>query len=277
MNAEELIKSAVSTFPDPDTAKLDAEILVCHSLKKPRSWLRAFARDELTREQVADIQQVFKRRIQGEPVAYILGEWEFFSLPLKVTPATLIPRPETESLVEKAIALLVDRPVVNIIDLGTGTGAIALALASNLPQASVSATDFSKEALSVAQLNAQSLGLPVTFYQGSWFQAVPSNATFDLIISNPPYVANDDPHMTQGDLPFEPVTALTAGDDEFADLDEIIRDAANFLNRQGWLMVEHGYYQGARVVELFKAAGFTKVQTEKDLSGNDRFTLGQFN
>lgn len=271
---KQLIDSVADQFPDPECARLDAEILAGHGLAKPRSWIKAFADDELSAEQISNLQHLYERRIAGEPVAYILGEWEFFSIPLRVSPATLIPRPETELMVERCIELLKDSTAPKILDMGTGTGAIAIALAKNLPSSQVVALDVSSEALEVAKKNAMSNRADVKFRLSDWFEAVTEDEYFDLIVSNPPYVAEDDPHLEQGDLRFEPRSALTAGNDEFADLKTIITDSVQYLKSTGVLIVEHGYSQETMVQKLFRKAGLNSVQTHRDYSGNARFTEG---
>ncbi len=270
----EKISQSIQLMPDPDCARTDAEILIARALKKSRTWLKAYANLELTFEQINDIEQLIERRRLGNPVAYILGEWEFYSLPLKVSPATLIPRPETEQLVDRAVQILELKQKPNVLDLGTGTGAIALAIKKECANARVSAVEFSDEALKVAKENAKDLNLEVSFLHGSWFEPVSKKVTFDVIVSNPPYVANDDPHLLQGDLPFEPIAALTAGDDEFADIKTIIAGAISHLNDHGYLLIEHGYNQGAQVKAFFEQAGLINVQVHKDYAGNERFTEG---
>ncbi|NVJ58861.1 MAG: peptide chain release factor N(5)-glutamine methyltransferase [Gammaproteobacteria bacterium] len=271
---KELIDSNLTKFPDRDCALMDAEILTAHALSHSRSWVKASIGDALTEQQINAISLLFDRRIKGEPVAYILEEWEFYSIPLKVSPATLIPRPETEHLVERCIEIMANIESLSILDLGTGTGAIAIALAKNVHNASVTALDFSAEALEVARSNALTNQVDVEFRHSDWFEAVNEHERFDLIVSNPPYVAFDDPHLSRGDLRFEPQSALTAGEDEFSDLKTIINDAGLYLNIGGALLVEHGYDQGTFVRELFTRAGFTDVKTHQDYSGNDRFTEG---
>ncbi|NVJ50004.1 MAG: peptide chain release factor N(5)-glutamine methyltransferase [Gammaproteobacteria bacterium] len=275
MKIAQLIQAASGRFPDADCAVLDAEIIIAHGLGKTRSWLKAFADETLTSQQLAELHALLERRVQGEPVAYILGEWEFYSLPLSVTPATLIPRPETEALVDFALATLAPLTAPKILDLGTGSGAIALALKSQRADAAVTAFDVSEEALAVAKQNAADLNLNVEFACSDWFSALSHDQRFDLIISNPPYVAEDDPHMQQGDLRYEPITALTAGADEYADLKTIIERAKAFLNPAAWVMVEHGYYQGETVRQYFTEQGYQAVSTQLDLAGQPRFSCGQ--
>ncbi|MFX4312046.1 peptide chain release factor N(5)-glutamine methyltransferase, partial [Enterobacter sp. 63] len=215
------------------------------------------------------------RRKTGEPVAHLVGEREFWSLPLYVSAATLIPRPDTECLVEQALARL---PATRccILDLGTGTGAIAMALASERPDCDVTAVDVMPDAVALAQRNQQRLGLSnVTVLQSSWFSAL-ANRTFAMIVSNPPYIDEHDPHLAQGDVRFEPLTALVAANEGLADLDHIVSTSRQHLLPGGWLLVEHGWTQGEAVRALFTAAGYTAVETCRDYGGNDRLTLGQW-
>ncbi len=272
----QLIESYLSCFPDPETARLDAEILIAHALGKSRSWLKAFADDAMSEQNKQIIIPLLERRAQGEPVAYILGEWEFYSLPLKVTPNTLVPRPETELLVERALTLMESIKQPKVLDLGTGTGAIAITIKKHRPEANVFAVDFSAEALKVAQENAKAHKCPIEFFCGSWYEPLPEHLAFDFILSNPPYVANDDPHLLQGDLPHEPITALTAGDDEFADIRAITEQARHWLRSPGVLLIEHGYNQKQVVQSLFQQVGFKQIQTHRDYGRMDRFTEGHW-
>jgi len=250
--------------------RLDAELLLAHVLDVPRPAI--IARDDrvLTPEELGDFERLLARRVAGEPLAYLTGEKEFWSLALKVTPDVLVPRPETELLVEWALELLPARESVRVLDLGTGSGAIALALARERPAARVVATDVSGAALAVARSNADRHGITnVTFMEGSWFAASPAA---DLIVSNPPYVAERDPHLD--DLRFEPRLALTSGDGLDA-IRAIVQGAAHHLNPRGWLVLEHGAAQGAAVRELLARAGFAAVETRRDLAGLERVTGGR--
>ena len=260
---------------DANEARLEAQLLLQAALNIDRAWLISHETDALE----ANIHAVFEasllRRLQGEPIAYILGHREFYGLDLRVTSATLIPRPDTETLVEAALAKLSVDKNLSVLDLGTGSGAIALAIAKNRPLSNVIAVDTSVEALEVAQSNAQLLNIPnVKFQASSWFEGL-ANQRFDLIVSNPPYIEQDDAHLKQGDLRFEPITALASGVDGLDDIRRIIADSLLHLYPQGWLMLEHGYNQAEPVADLMSDSGLLDITTIKDLSGNDRVTLGK--
>jgi release factor glutamine methyltransferase len=256
-----------------DSSRRDAEILLCHCIGKPRSWLYAWPEGQLDAALADRFDALLERRRRGEPVAHLIGEREFWSLDLKVNQYTLIPRPETETLVEWALELPVAGRAA-VADLGTGSGAIALALASERPGWRMTAVDASAEALAVAAHNAAALGLQrVRLLQSDWCAAL-AGERFDLLVSNPPYVAPGDPHLEEGDLPFEPPAALVAGDEGYADIATIIRQAPARLARGGWLLLEHGHAQGAGVRALLRAAGFTAVQTRRDLGGRERISGG---
>jgi release factor glutamine methyltransferase len=255
--------------------RADAEILLSHALGKPRSWLIAHADDVLDASDVAAFQTLLKRRAQGEPVAYITGHRGFWTLELEVTPATLIPRPETELLVELALARLPADGHPRAADLGTGSGAVALAIARECPRAQVIATDASAGALAVAVRNAAGHHLGnVQFIEGSWFQPL-AGQRFDLVVSNPPYIEADDPHLRQGDLRFEPASALASGRDGLDDIRQIVAGAPAHLVPGGWLLLEHGWEQGAAMRALLEAAGLREVFTAQDLEGRDRVSGGR--
>jgi release factor glutamine methyltransferase len=256
-----------------DSARLDVELLLCHCLAKPRSYLRAWPEQQLTADQAHQFNQLLERRIKGEPMAYILGEREFWSLPLKVSPATLIPRPETELLVETALELGLAHSC-RVLDLGTGTGAIALALASERPLWQIVATDASPEALELAHYNSQQLGLKLELMESNWFSTL--SGQFTLILSNPPYIDATDRHLQQGDVRFEPRSALVAEDNGLKDLFLIIDQAPDFLVQGGWLLLEHGWQQGEAVVAALTARGFSDVHCRKDLSQQPRISLGRW-
>ena len=258
-------------------ARHEAELLLLHVLDRPRSWLFAHATDPLATADQAAFEALLARRVAGEPVAYLIGRRGFWTLDLEVDPATLIPRPETELLVELALERLPPERTLQLADLGTGSGAIALALASERPQAQVLATDASPGALAVAARNAARHELRnVRFAEGGYDWYAPlQGARFDLIASNPPYIASDDPHLEQGDLRFEPATALSSGVDGLDDIRRIVDGGQAHLLPGGWLLIEHGWDQGAAIRALFEAVGFTDVQTVQDLEQRDRITLGQ--
>lgn len=257
-----------------DSAKLDAEILLAKLLNKDRSYLFAFNDKELTDEEIATYLNWIDARSDHKPVAHILGERDFWSFSLTINQHTLIPRPDTEILVEQALLKLAKKPDASVLDLGTGSGAIAAAIASEFPQAKVTATDASAEALCVAKQNAEQLGLDIKLIQGEWFRPLQRCEKFDLILSNPPYISEHDPHLKQGDLPYEPLTALVSGKDGLNDIRHIIHHAAEYLADNGWLMLEHGYDQGEVVKALLVEQGFEHTQIIQDLGGNDRVSLG---
>lgn len=261
------------------TPQLEAELLLLDLLRIDRTQLMLKMQDELLSSQELSFWSLVDRRKQGEPIAYILGHKEFWSLELKVTKDVLIPRPETELLVERVLTHFPanDQPVgpIKLIDLGTGSGAIALAIASERPSWHILATDQSSAALSIAEENAKQLGIQnIEFRLGNWLEVV-SDEQVNIIVSNPPYIAETDPHLLQADLKHEPQTALISGADGLKDLREIISQAGSFLLPQGWLLVEHGYNQGAVVQQLFKRHGFRNVKDWPDLSGLSRVTEGQ--
>ena len=258
---------------------LDSQVVLAHVLAKPRAWLVAHGDEPLTREQETAFFALARRRRDGEPVAYLTGTREFWGLPFRVTPAVLIPRPETESLVEFALLRIpVDRES-RVLDLGTGSGAIALALAHERSRARVLATDSSLEALAVAEDNARRLGIAnVEFAQSDWYAGLPAGwreIAFDLIASNPPYVAMNDPHLREGDVRFEPAAALVSGSDGLAAIRQIVAGAHAHLAPSGTLAVEHGYDQSERVRELFTAANFDRIVSAKDLAGIPRVVAGR--
>jgi release factor glutamine methyltransferase len=256
-------------------AKFEAQLLLQNTLNVNRAWLLAHELDILPSKAIADFEALLTRRLLGEPVAYILGYREFYGLNLTVTPDTLIPRPDTETLVEAALEKTPADTSCSILDLGTGTGAVALAIAKHRPQAQVMAIDASKAALRIAEHNAKQLGLAhVRFTLSHWFSAVESDR-FNLIVSNPPYIEQHDPHLSQGDLRFEPISALASGTDGLDDIREIIAHSLIHLLPQGWLMLEHGYNQAELVADLMAENGLIEIKTIQDLGGNDRVTIGK--
>ncbi len=266
-------QQALGTLPHANS-ELEAALLLCHILDKPRSYLFAWPEAEMTTDQHRRYMQLVERRASGEPIAYITGEREFWSLPLKVSPHTLIPRPETELLVERALYHLQQANRPRVADLGTGCGAIALALASELEDARIVATDISPAALDQARENSICLGLDrIDFHQGSWCEALPTQDRYDLILSNPPYIEAADPHLDQGDLPLEPELALVSGKDGLNAIRTIVSQvSAGRLKPGGWLLLEHGYEQAKAVQALLRSAGFSHISTHTDLSGHPRVT-----
>ncbi len=266
--AKQILKAAAI-----DTASLDANLLLSHVTSLSKVMLIAHDEDELSKEQEDKFFSLINKRKSGYPIAYILGYKEFFGLRLKVTEDTLIPRPDTETLVEKALAF---NPQGKVLDLGTGTGAIILALKSEL-KASIDAyaVDLSKKALEVASFNSQKLNLPVTFIQSNWFSML-GDLKFSMIVSNPPYIQKDDIHLTQTSLPFEPIQALTSEEDGLLDIKLICKEAKAHLENGAPLLIEHGFNQGEKVRAIFTEQGYKNVATIKDLGGNDRVTFGSF-
>ncbi len=275
------IKSALTLAADTlssisDSALLDAEVLLCQALNQPRSHLRAWPDKPLQSEQLIAFLALLEQRQQGKPIAYITGNREFWSRDFQVTPDVLIPRPDTELLIELSLKLIPTDTPFKIIDLGTGSGIIAITLAAERPQAQVSATDFSLAALDIARLNADKHRISnIEFYHSDWFADVPPTK-FNIIISNPPYIAEDDSHLQQGDVRFEPQTALSAPEQGLADIRIIADTARDYLELGGHLLIEHGYNQQQQVQALFKDLHYDKVQTYTDLSGQPRVTYGQW-
>ena len=267
-----VLKSA-ATLLNNEEATLEAQLFLEHVLNVNRAWLITHQDDVLTDNQQGTYQALLQRRLSGEPLAYILGKREFYGLDLAVTPDTLIPRPDTETLVEAALEKISVIESCNILDLGTGTGAIALAIAKHRPQANVVAVDCSQGALQIAQQNADNLGIANTsFTHSDWFSAL-KGQKFDVVVSNPPYIETSDPHLAA--LAFEPISALTSGADGLDDIRKITQNALVYLKPQGWLMLEHGYNQAEKVQGLFAENGLTDIKSIKDLGGNNRVAIGK--
>ena len=257
-----------------DSAKLDAQVLLLNILQKPRSYLFTWPEKQLTDQQYQAFQHACERRLQGEPVSHITGCREFWSLQLEVNPTTLIPRPDTETLVELALECEVPKNA-KVLDLGTGTGAIALALGSEMPTWDITAVDRIDDAVALAKRNQQRLAINnVTVEQSNWFSAL-KNKKFDLIVTNPPYIEHDDVHLYQGDVRFEPLSALVADDAGMADIKQIITQSRDYLHASGYLLIEHGFEQSAAVRHIFNQMAFINVSTVKDLGNNDLVTFGQ--
>lgn len=253
--------------------KIDASVLLCHVLDKPSSYLYTWSDKLLTDDEEAAFNALLERRKLGEPVAYIIGYRDFWSLRLNVEPSTLIPRPDTERLVELALERL-PQGEGTVLDLGTGTGAIALAIASERKDIAVTGVDLRDEAVALAQLNQLANDISnAAFLQSSWFDNVPAQR-FTMIVSNPPYIDPEDPHLSQGDVRFEPKSALIADDHGLADIRHICQHSPEYLADGGWLLIEHGYDQGEQARAIFTDAGFSDVETVQDYAGQDRVTLG---
>ena len=261
-------------LPDSPTARLDIELLLAAAIGKSRSYLHTWPERIVSSEAAATFATYLQRRSEGEPVAYILGQQGFWKLDLEVAPQTLIPRPDTELLVEVALELLPATPL-QVLDLGTGSGAIALALASERGGWQVTAVDRVPQAVALAERNRQRLQLDNAKVLAShWFDAL-QGQRFALIVSNPPYIAEQDPHLAAGDVRFEPSSALVAGSDGLDDLRQIITQAPQHLLPGGWLLLEHGYDQAAAVRELLARHGFEQIQSRTDLGGHERISLGR--
>lgn len=276
MRIQDALRESARTI-NSDSARLDAEVLLAHIFQKPRSYLYAFSDRLLTISEQNRFQALVTRRQKGEPVAHLLGQREFWSLPLAVNAQTLIPRPESELLVELALQFLAERREMapKVLDLGTGTGAIALAIASECPECRVVAVDRVAPAVELAERNRQLLRLTnVSVMESHWFESV--SGTFDLIVSNPPYLPESDPHLLQGDVRFEPRSALTAGPEGLDDLVHIIDGAGRFLRPGGALIVEHGATQATSVRNVLIAQNYQRVFTRQDLAQLDRASGGYY-
>ncbi len=263
----------MATLASGESPRADADALLCHLLDCRRSYLMTWPEHELDAAQQATLAGWLARRLNGEPIAHLIGEREFWSLPLKVSPATLIPRPDTEVLVEQALARLPGGPCA-LLDLGTGTGAIALALKSERPDADVWAVDRMPAAAALARTNSAALGLPIEVRDGSWFAPLSDAPRFAMIVSNPPYIDGTDPHLHEGDVRFEPRSALVAEEQGLADIRLIVTQAPAHLLPGGWLLLEHGWDQGEAVRQLLLQQGYVQVETVRDYGDNERVTLG---
>ncbi len=276
-NISELLKLSSQLTAISDSPQLDCELLLCYTLDVDRTWLRTWPEKEISQPLEAKFRALLEQRVEGQPIAYLIGSRGFWSMDLQVSKDTLIPRPETELLVELALGLELPKNSDGL-DLGTGTGAIALALASERPDMNFLAVDSQSGAVSLANKNCQALGLAnVEIFQSDWFDSVQlTEDQFDLIVSNPPYISATDPHLQQGDVRFEPNTALVSGIDGLDDLKKIIAKSPFYLKPNGWLLLEHGFDQGSAVARLMSEAGFQKVVTHQDYNLIDRVTLGQW-
>lgn len=275
MDFQRWLQQAIAQLNESESPRRDAEILLGFVTGKERTFILAFGETLLTPRQLQQLDELLARRAKGEPIAHLVGEREFWSLPLRVSPFTLIPRPDTECLVEQALDRMPQSPCA-VLDLGTGTGAIALAIASERPDCDITALDLIPEAVELARSNAQRLGITnVRVLQSNWFSAL-NTQRFSIIVSNPPYIDREDPHLAQGDVRFEPLSALVADEHGLADLRQLVETSRQFLEPGGWLLLEHGWKQAEEVQQLFIDAGFTEVQTCQDYGGNDRLTAGRY-
>lgn len=273
MNIAQALEYGRSVLVNTESPEVDSDVLLCHVLACQTTYLHTWSDRLLSTEQQDQFERYVQQRFTGMPVAHITGKRGFWSLDLKVTEATLIPRADTELLVELALKKLT--PDMVVADLGTGSGAIALALAVEQPSIKIVACDYSWPALLVAKQNALDNKLSnISFIQTSWLTASKA-AAFDMIISNPPYIIEDDPHLIEGDVRFEPITALASGKDGLTDIRIIIRQACSSLKKGGWLLVEHGHHQAKQVSELFSDAGFNHISSHQDYGDNDRVVMGQ--
>jgi release factor glutamine methyltransferase len=274
VNVGSLLSQARRALSSQAEGRLEAEVLLSHVLGVSRAWIYANADKAVEDQHIEQFFSCVERRASGEPMAYITGSREFWSLSLKITNDVLVPRPETELLVETALEHIPPGAGWRVADLGTGSGAVALALAYERPHCEVYATDISASALRVARENALRLNLPrIHFHQGSWFEALPGR--FHVIVSNPPYIANADPHLLMGDCRFEPEAALSPGKDGMSAIHAIATGARVALENHGFLIFEHGYDQGQQSRTLLKQLGYLEVQTVRDLAGLERVTVGR--
>lgn len=276
MRIDELLKGAYERLSSiSETAQLDAQLLLAHVLAVSTSYFYTWPEKDVCVADMDRFDSLLARRELGEPVAYLLRQQSFWSLDLEVAPCTLIPRADTERLVEVALSVLDTNKANRILDLGTGTGAIALSLASEQPKSTIMGVDLVAEAVTLAKRNAERNQLSnATFLQSSWFEAL-EGELFDLIVSNPPYIDPDDEHLSQGDVRFEPKSALVADNHGMADIEHIIQVAPRFMKQGAYLMFEHGYDQAIAVQKCFLEAGFIAVESFQDLGGNDRVTIGR--
>ncbi len=273
MNISQAVVHGCNVLAQSESPDRDSQILLCNILSCTTVYLHSRSDQLLTEQQRTRFEQLLQQRQQGQPIAHLTGRSGFWTLDLHITPDTLIPRPDTELLVELALSKI--KPTMLVADLGTGSGAIALSLAQEQPLAQFVAMDYSRSALTIAKKNAVIHQLNnVLFWQGQWLDAI-ADRSLDIVVSNPPYIQVDDPHLSQGDVRFEPLTALTSGVDGLDDIRKIVLQAQRCLTNTGWLLVEHGYDQAQRVKDLFQKAGFINITSHKDLGDNDRVVMGK--
>lgn len=271
----EWLKQATIQLKGTESPKRDAEIILGFVTQKTRTFLMAFSETNLNEHEILQVNRCLKKRIEGLPISYITGIKEFWSLPFKVNDSTLIPRPDTEKLVELALERLPNQPG-EILDLGTGSGAIAIAMATERPDCFFLGIDFNENAIALAEMNANCIRVKnAQFIHGDWFKPVKSRQ-FAMIVSNPPYIDPTDPYLATGDVRFEPPSSLIAGEKGLASIKFIVQTSTKHLNQYGWLLIEHGWKQGPAVQMLFKQQGYQLVKTYTDYSGNDRVTLGRW-
>lgn len=276
MNIQQALQYANQQLVDcSPSANLDSQVLLSHVLQKNSAHLIAWPEKNLSDQQLDSFQALINERQQGKPVAHLTGEREFWSLIFKVNDSTLIPRPETETLIEYILEKFGDQQNIKLLDMGTGTGAIAIALASEKPQWNITACDISPQALQLAEKNSlNNQTNNINFIQSDWFSHIQTH-DFDIIVSNPPYIANDDPHLLVGDVRFEPQSALSAGATGMDDIEHLCQHANKHLKKNAWLIIEHGYNQKQLVSDCFTKNGFTQIEQKQDLSGHTRMTAGK--
>jgi release factor glutamine methyltransferase len=277
LTISEALRSASEQLqPFTSSARIDAEALLCFVLQRNTAHFAAWPEKVLSKNDALHFEQLILERSTGTPVAYLTGHREFWSLKLAVTADTLIPRPETETLIEFVLEECGNKKHCHLADLGTGSGAIAIAIASERPDWNITATDISQDALAVAQKNARAHHIKnISFTTSRWFDAL-ADQSFDIIISNPPYIAEKDPHLSEGDVRFEPVNALASGELGMDDIEIITHSAKQHLNQQGWLILEHGFDQKQAVFDCMQSAGFVPIIQKNDLSNQPRMTAGFF-
>ena len=275
MNIQQALQYAVQNISNTSSsAHLDAQILLSHILNCNSAHLAAWPEKELNLQQLKSFQKLIKQRQQGSPVAHLTGNREFWSLNFKVNNSTLIPRPETETLIEFILDKFGEKNGLTVLDMGTGTGAIAITLANEKPDWIITATDISAAAIALAKENSTMLNTEnIALLQSDWFTNIPQQ-TFDIIVSNPPYISTDDPHLTEGDVRFEPESALISGKTGMDDIEYLCSQAKNYLAKDGWLIIEHGYNQKTAAAECFTRNNYKNISQQNDLAGHCRMTAG---